>query len=50
MKMNLNDHIWNMEIALKEAENAFKQKEVPVGVIIIDRDGKIVTKSHNQKE
>ena len=34
--MNLNDHIWNMGIALEEAENAFRNEEVPIGVIIIE--------------
>ena len=50
MKMTLNDHIWNMGIALEEAENAFRNEEVPIGVVITDPDGKIVTKSFNQKE
>ena len=50
MKTTLNDHIWNMGIALEEAENAFRNEEVPIGVVITDPDGKIVTKSFNQKE
>ena len=50
MKKTLSDHIWNMGIALEEAENAFRNEEVPIGVVITDPDGKIVTKSVNQKE
>lgn len=38
-----------MEIALKEAEKAYKKDEVPVGAIII-KDNKIIAKAHNLKE
>ncbi len=38
-----------MKIAIKEAEKAFEKDEVPVGAIIV-KDGKVIAKSHNQKE
>lgn len=39
-----------MEIALKEAQKAFLQDEVPVGAVIVDADGNIVAKAHNKTE
>ncbi|MEE2743791.1 MAG: nucleoside deaminase [Bdellovibrionota bacterium] len=48
--IKLSDHLWNIGLALEEAENAFKNEEVPVGVIITDEDGRVITKSFNQKE
>ena len=48
--IKLNDHLWNIGLALEEAENAFKNEEVPVGVIITDEHGRVITKSFNQKE
>jgi len=38
-----------MNIALKEAEKAFKRQEVPVGAIIVC-DGKIIARGHNLRE
>ena len=38
-----------MDIAIKEAEKAYKKGEVPVGAIIV-KDGKIIAKAHNTKE
>ena len=38
-----------MKIALKLAEKALKQGEVPVGAIIV-KDGKIIAKAYNKKE
>lgn len=38
-----------MEVALKEAQLAYKRKEVPVGAIIVYED-KIIGKGHNQTE
>lgn len=38
-----------MEIAYKEAQKAYKKREVPVGAIIV-KDGKIIAKAHNLKE
>ena len=38
-----------MKIALKEAQKAFKNEEIPVGAIIV-KDGKIISRAHNSKE
>jgi len=47
-KMISND-IKFMQIALAEAEKAYRKDEVPVGCIIVS-DGRIVSKAHNTKE
>ena len=38
-----------MKIALKEAEKAYKEDEVPVGCVIV-KDDKIIARGHNKKE
>ena len=38
-----------MELALREAEAAAKQGEVPIGAVIV-RDGKVIAKAHNMRE
>ena len=38
-----------MDLAFKEAEKAFKHREVPVGAIIV-KDGKVISKAYNKKE
>lgn len=38
-----------MNIALKEAEKAFKKGEIPIGAIVV-KNGKIISKAHNIKE
>ena len=38
-----------MEFALREAEQAYKRKEAPVGAVLI-RDGRIIGKGYNQIE
>lgn len=42
------DERW-MEFALREAEQAFKRKEVPIGAIIV-REGRIIGRGYNQTE
>lgn len=44
--MNKEDY---MRIALKEAEKAYNELEVPVGAIIV-KDGKIIARAYNEKE
>lgn len=48
--MNFFDHIWNMSVALEEAEKAFREDEVPIGAVIVNEDNKIIAKAYNQKE
>lgn len=47
--MTGSDHERWMAIALREAERAYDEDEVPVGAIIV-RDGHIVGKGYNQNE
>lgn len=46
--MNLDKKF--MTIALKEANKAFLEDEVPVGCVIVDSNNKIIAKAHNQRE
>ena len=45
----MEEHIKYMKIALKEAQKAYLEDEVPVGCVIV-KDGKIIAKGHNKKE
>ncbi len=49
--MSSSDHIHEMFMreALKEAQKAFEQGEVPVGAVIVSQN-KIIAKAHNQME
>jgi tRNA(adenine34) deaminase len=38
-----------MSLALREAEQAFREDEVPVGAVIV-HEGRIVASAHNQRE
>jgi len=44
-----NKNIYYMNIALKEAEKAYKKGEVPIGAVIVKND-KIIAKGYNLKE
>ena len=44
------DHIDYMELALNEAVKADKKNEVPVGAIIVNKNGEIIAKAHNLVE
>lgn len=48
--MNFQEHFWNMSLALEEAEEAYKNNEVPVGAVIASAAGKILARAHNEKE
>ena len=39
-----------MGVALSLAEQAYRQNEVPVGAVITNPDGKIISKAHNSRE
>ena len=39
-----------MEEAIKEALKANQKNEIPVGAVIVDRDGNIIGRGHNNKE
>jgi tRNA(adenine34) deaminase len=38
-----------MQLALEEAERAFREEEVPVGAVIV-HEGRIIAQAHNQRE
>ena len=43
-------HQYYMQLALKEAYKAYKKDEVPVGAIVVDKEGNIISKAYNQGE
>jgi len=45
----MNDEDY-MRIALMEAEKAFGEGEIPIGAIIVDENGSVISKGHNIKE
>lgn len=47
---NFQEHYWHMSKSLAKAEEAYLIDEVPVGAVIVDRDGKQVASAHNVKE
>lgn len=50
MFKNISDHLWLMDEALKEAHKAYREDEVPIGAIVVDSTGAIISRAHNQKE
>jgi tRNA(adenine34) deaminase len=48
--LNFQDQLWLMDEALLEAEKAFKEDEVPIGAVIVDNTGAILSRTHNKKE
>jgi len=50
MHNNVTDQLWLMDEALKEAEKAYREDEVPIGAIIVDEKGNVLARAHNQKE
>lgn len=48
--MKFDEIHWNMNICLEEAEKAYKLGEVPVGALLVDKDGNELARAHNLKE
>lgn len=48
--LKFRDYEWFMSLAIDEAEKAFAMGEVPVGSVLVDENGNILSKSHNYKE
>ncbi len=42
------DHIHFMRQALVEAQQAAREKEVPVGAVLVGEDGTVLSRAHNQ--
>jgi tRNA(adenine34) deaminase len=45
--MSIHDHF--MQIALEEAEKAWRENEVPIGAAIV-HDERVIARAHNQRE
>ena len=45
-----SDIHYAMEIALEEAEIAYRQGDVPVGAVLLDSSRKLISRTHNEKE
>ena len=50
MHENVTDQLWLMDEALKEAQKAYREDEVPIGAVIVDEKGNILARAHNEKE
>lgn len=50
MHDSLTDQLWLMDEALKEAQKAYREDEVPIGAVIVDEKGNILARAHNEKE
>ena len=44
------DDVAFMKEALKEAQEAFRAGEVPIGAVLVDADGTVVARAHNMRE
>lgn len=47
---NFKDYDWLMNVALDEAYKAYGIDEVPIGAVVVDSSGNILSQSHNLKE
>ncbi|HLT22098.1 MAG TPA: tRNA adenosine(34) deaminase TadA [Bacteriovoracaceae bacterium] len=48
--IHIQDDLWFMDLAIKQAELAYKEKEVPVGAVLVSANGEVLTQKHNLKE
>ncbi len=48
--MNQSELNWHMKLALEEAQKAWWGNEVPIGAIVVDGYGKILSRASNKKE
>jgi len=48
-RLNTDSHSYWMEQAFKEAEKAYKAKEIPVGAVVV-LNNQIIGRGHNQRE
>ncbi|WP_127715392.1 nucleoside deaminase [Halobacteriovorax sp. HLS] len=47
---NFKDYEWLMSKAIDEAYKAYGVDEVPIGALVVDENGNILSQSHNLKE
>ncbi len=50
MNFTITDHLWFMNIALEQAELAYRAQEVPVGALLVSPTGDILSRQFNLKE
>ncbi|OUR92988.1 tRNA-specific adenosine deaminase [Halobacteriovorax marinus] len=48
--LNFDDYSWVMSVAIDEAYKAYSIDEVPVGAVVVDNAGNIISQKHNLKE
>ncbi|MFZ8932830.1 MAG: nucleoside deaminase [Bacteriovoracaceae bacterium] len=48
--MNNSNDTWYMNLALEQALKAQALEEVPIGAVIVDPQGKVISEGHNLKE
>ncbi|MDA0137128.1 tRNA adenosine(34) deaminase TadA [Solirubrobacter sp. CPCC 204708] len=48
--MPRDEHEKSMRLAILEAEKALTHDDVPVGAVILDRDGTVIGAGHNERE
>ncbi len=48
--MKYSEHSWSMSLALDEAQRGYDLGEVPVGAIVTDEVGQVISVGHNIKE
>jgi tRNA(adenine34) deaminase len=49
-QQSMDDHERWMRLALEEADLAATSREIPVGCVIVDADGRLVARAHNGRE
>lgn len=45
-----NKHIHYMKLALRHAQHAFREKEVPIGAVLVDEHGVVISAARNRVE
>ena len=46
--METDEHY--MELALEEAQKAYDEGEIPIGAVLVDESGTVVSRGHNMRE
>ena len=49
MNILKNNHEYFMKMALKEAESAYEEEEIPIGAVVV-HNNKVISKGHNQSQ
>lgn len=47
---SMNEHLWFMNLALEQAEIAYRKAEIPIGAVLVSKDKSLIAASHNEKE